>query len=258
MIARHLLSNCRAALADTPVVLLAGARQTGKSTLAKELAAGVGQAMPFLTLDDPATLHAAKRAPDAFLEDAGALPDRRGPARTGDFFANEEAGGCRSAGRALSRHGIGECPHPPENRDSLAGRMEVQVLWPFSQGEMEGAPEGFVDACFGSGREFSADGLEWRDLLERVEQGGYPEVVQRANADRRRAWWESYLKTLLERDARDLANIEGLHELPRLLRILAARIGGLQNFAEVGRLAGRSAQLAQTLHRAPAGSVSAH
>jgi predicted AAA+ superfamily ATPase len=82
--------------------------------------------------------------------------------------------------------------------------------------------------------------VEWPDLLERVVRGGYPEVVQRTQTDRRRAWWEAYLKTLLERDVRDLANIEGLHELPRLLRILAARTGGLQNFADVGRLAGIS------------------
>jgi len=239
MITRHLLSNCRAALADTPVVLLAGARQTGKSTLAKELAAGSGQAMPFLTLDDPTTLHAAKRAPDAFLEDAGACCLIDEVQRAPELFLpmKKRVDAERYAGRYLLT-GSANVLNLPKIADSLAGRMEVQVLWPFSQGEMEGVREGFVDACFGSGQEFSTAGVEWRDALERVERGGYPEVVQRANADRRRAWWEAYLKTLMERDVRDLANIEGLHELPRLLRILAARIGGLQNFAEVGRLAG--------------------
>ena len=71
MIARNITANCSAALLDTPVLLLAGARQTGKSTLAKELAGSLSLARSFLTLDDPSTLSAAKRSPDSFLEDAG-------------------------------------------------------------------------------------------------------------------------------------------------------------------------------------------
>lgn len=240
MILRHLSSNCLEALADTPVVLIAGARQTGKSTLARELAAGMEHPMPFLTMDDPSTLLAARRSPDAFLEDAGAgcLIDevQRAPELFLPLKKRVDAG--RRAGRFLLT-GSANVLTLPKIADSLAGRMEVQVLWPFSQGELEGRREGFVDACFARGRnEFSTDHVDWRELLERVVRGGYPEVLERGRAERRRAWWEAYLRTLLERDVRDLANIEGLHELPRLLQILAARIGGLQNFAEVGRIAG--------------------
>jgi predicted AAA+ superfamily ATPase len=241
MIDRHLHSTCQAALGDTPVILLAGARQTGKSTLAKQLAGSWQEPMPFLTLDDPATLGAAKRGPDAFLEDAGTRCLIDEVQRAPELFLpmKKRVDAERLPGRYLLT-GSANVLTLPKIADSLAGRMEVQVLWPFSQGELNGTPEGFVDACFGTPEALSTVMVEWPEFLERVVRGGYPEVVQRSQADRRRAWWEAYLKTLLERDVRDLANIEGLHELPRLLSILAARTGGLQNFAEVGRLAGIS------------------
>jgi len=68
--------------------------------------------------------------------------------------------------------------------------------------------------------------------------GGYPEVVARQTQARRQAWFKSYITTILQRDIRDLANIEGLVDLPRLLSLLAARAGGLLNFAEVSRSIG--------------------
>lgn len=68
--------------------------------------------------------------------------------------------------------------------------------------------------------------------------GGYPEVVERRSEARRVAWFKSYVTTILQRDIRDLANIEGLVDLPRLLALVAARAGGLLNFAEVSRSVG--------------------
>jgi len=239
MIARHIFPNCREALADTPVVMIAGARQTGKSTLAGELAKQIGEPMPCFTLDDPATLLAAKSAPDAFLEDVGERCLIDEVQRAPELFLpmKKRVDAARRAGRYLLT-GSANVLNLPKIADSLAGRMEVQVLWPFSQGELEGVREGFVDACLEPRSDFSAAVVAWGDLLERVVSGGYPEALQRTRAERRRAWWGAYLQTLLERDVRDLANIEGLHELPRLLGILATRVGGLQNFAEVGRIAG--------------------
>ena len=70
--------------------------------------------------------------------------------------------------------------------------------------------------------------------------GGYPEAVQRTTDDRREAWFASYLSTILQRDVRDLARVEGLHALPNLLKLLAARASGLLNLADVSRDAGLS------------------
>jgi len=70
-------------------------------------------------------------------------------------------------------------------------------------------------------------------LMERVILGGYPEILGRKDAKRRKAWYGSYITSILERDIRDLANIEGLKEMPNLLQLLAGRVGGLLNFSEI-------------------------
>lgn len=66
-------------------------------------------------------------------------------------------------------------------------------------------------------------------------RGGFPEVVDRERAERRRAWFDSYVTTILQRDVRDLANIERLTELPRLLSLLAARAASLLNYSDISR-----------------------
>jgi len=124
----------------------------------------------------------------------------------------------------------------PRLSESLAGRMEILNLWPFSQGELAGIEETFVDDLF-------ADKLPLQDaraesplsLHARIISGGYPEAVGRTKEDRRQAWFESYMTTILQRDIRDLANIDGLTSLPRLLAVIAARSPALLNFAELSR-----------------------
>jgi hypothetical protein len=124
----------------------------------------------------------------------------------------------------------------PKVSESLAGRMEVLTLWPFSQGEIEGRVEGFVDACFGPAfRPGAFRDFAWPALAERIVLGGYPEVLTRSDEARRRAWFGSYLTTILERDVRDIANVQGLRDMPRLLRLAATRAMGLLNFADLSR-----------------------
>jgi len=125
--------------------------------------------------------------------------------------------------------------------------MEVLTLWPFSQGEIGGRTDRFVDACFSPG--FEAKRLQaaaWPDLVARMVRGGFPEVQTRSGEDRRRAWFGAYVTTILERDVRDLANIQGLRDLPRLLRLTAVRAASLLNFADLARDAALSHT---TLHR---------
>src|SRR5207249_3120889 len=97
----------------------------------------------------------------------------------------------------------------PRIADSLAGRIEIIPLWPLAEEEIEGASPGFVDRLFASGPFLpNAPQPEGAgEVVERILRGGYPEALVRARADRRRAWFQSYLTTILERDVRDLANI---------------------------------------------------
>jgi predicted AAA+ superfamily ATPase len=114
--------------------------------------------------------------------------------------------------------------------------MEILTLWPLSQGEIEGLREGFVDAVFAGALSTTTEEVMGRgELAKRILQGGYPEVHLRETQERRSAWFNSYLTTILQRDVRDLANIEGLTTLPRLLALLAARVMGLMNVAEIAR-----------------------
>src|SRR5208337_38364 len=78
-------------------------------------------------------------------------------------------------------------------------------------------------------------GMERDELMEKVLVGGYPVVVGRSAGARRRAWFQSYLTTILQRDVRDLANVADVSAVPRLLSVAAARCGGLLNFADLSR-----------------------
>ncbi len=123
----------------------------------------------------------------------------------------------------------------PKLSESLAGRMQVLTLWPLSQGEIEGAAEGFLDAAFARALPAMTGKAEARpDLLARALRGGFPEAAGRP-ADRRGEWFGSYLTTILQRDVRDLARIEGLADMPRLLALLAGRATGTLNAADLSR-----------------------
>ncbi len=124
----------------------------------------------------------------------------------------------------------------PRLADTLAGRVELHTLWPFSEGELLGHPNTFVNKVFAPKFEPSeAAGMREDDVIERMLVGGYPEAVSRKSVVRRQAWFDSYVTTILTRDVRELANIERIAELPRLLALLASRVAELVNYADLSR-----------------------
>ena len=125
----------------------------------------------------------------------------------------------------------------PQISESLAGRMEIITLWPLSQGELRTQRERFIDGVFAN-RLPTLQAGDAVDLKGAVLAGSYPEVVQRPAGKRRSAWFAAYITAMLQRDVRDLANIEGLTDMLRLLSLLAARVGGLLNMSELSRSSG--------------------
>jgi uncharacterized protein len=126
----------------------------------------------------------------------------------------------------------------PKLSESLAGRMEVLTLWPFSQGEINGVHEVFIDTLFSKQPAWhtgKSSASPRADLFERILAGGYPPVATRRQGARRKAWFQSYLMTILQRDIRDLTNISDFTAVPQLLSIAASRAGGLLNFADLSR-----------------------
>lgn len=237
VIHRHLTPRVLDALSDTPVVYIQGARQTGKSTLVQAIARGPRPAA-YYSLDSATVLSATQGDPDGFI--AG-LPGpavidevQRAPGLALAIKAAVDAK--RTPGRFLLT-GSASALALPRVADSLAGRMELLTLWPFSQGELEGIAGSFPDRVFADpwqppdGRQ--ANGAD--ALPDRLLRGGYPDVLGRKNATRRDAWFESYLATILQRDVRDITNIENLGEVPRLLALLASRSCSLINYADLAR-----------------------
>jgi predicted AAA+ superfamily ATPase len=236
MYPRNIASELRAALADTPVVLLNGARQTGKSTLAQEFAKV--SSVPYVTLDDATQLAAASSDAQGFLAGFGDRAVIDEVQKAPDLFPaiKMSVDKNRRPGRYLLT-GSANVLLLPQISESLAGRMETITLWPLSQGELRLQREGFIDAVYKKGIPAlpTSDAF---DLRGTVLAGAYPEVLQRPAGKRRSAWFAAYITAMLQRDVRDLANIEGLTDMPRLLSLLAARVGGLLNMSELSRSSG--------------------
>lgn len=233
MFQRHVRSAILEGLADTPAVMLVGARQTGKTTLARQLAAGPWGAS-YVTLDDPTALEAATADP------AGFAASLRGPAVIDEI---QKAPGLlpalkaavdadRRPGRFLLT-GSADVLTLPRVSESLAGRMEVVTLWPLSQGELAGRRERFVDGAFAGEAPPPARGGE--DAASWLVRGGYPEAVARRRPGRRRAFFDAYVTTLLARDVRDIAAVEHPGALRRLLRLAAIRSASVLNHSEAAR-----------------------
>ncbi len=238
LLRRQIMVSVEAALLDTPVVLVVGPRQAGKTTLCEQIA--TRRRARFLTFDDGATLAAAQSDPAGFVAalDGPVVLDeiQRAPELLSAIKRAVDRN--RRPGRFLLT-GSANVLTLPRASESLAGRMEVLTLWPLSQGEIEGTRERFVDVLFARGPLRVRSAGESREaLLDRALRGGYPELLGRKEPARRRAWFGSYVTTILQRDVRDIAQIEGLSELPRLLAFLAARSATLQNVAEVSRCTG--------------------
>jgi hypothetical protein len=243
MLTRHILPLLEEALSDTPVVLVNGARQTGKSTLVQALAQQQGRR--YLTLDDQTTLAAATHDPAGFiagLDGNIALDEvQRAPAL---FLAiKAEVDRNRQPGRFLLT-GSANVLMLPEIADSLAGRMEVLTLWPLSGAELAGQPEcNLADILFnGELSELTPAHPERNVLVDKLLAGGFPEAVERTAARRRSSWFDNYIQAILYRDVRELAHIEQLTEIPNLLNLLANRSASLLNLAELSR----STDLSQT------------
>ena len=236
MYRRNIELELQAAIADTPVVLLNGARQTGKSTLARDFAQA--RSIPYITLDDATQLAAASSDAQGFLAGLGdrAVIDEVQKA-PGLFPAIKmSVDRDRRPGRFLLT-GSANVLLLPQISESLAGRLELITLLPLSQGELHGQRERFIDGVFAESLPVLQPG-DAIDLKGAVLAGAYPEVIKRPAGKRRDAWFAAYITALLQRDVRDLANIEGLTDMPRLLSLLAARVGSLLNMSELSRSSG--------------------
>lgn len=233
---RWLAARIREALTDTPVVAMVGPRQAGKSTL-MEAIIGVQQGWTAWTLDDLNVLERAVADPAALIAAAPgpvAIDEvQRAPQLLPAIKAAVDRD--RRPGRFLIA-GSADVFAFPRVGDALTGRVETIALRPFSQGELAGRREDFVAWAFGDDEPRPSRPVD--DLAERVLTGGFPPATERRSARRRRAWFDAYLATSLQRDVHDVAGIARLSDLPRLTRLVAARTARPINLSEMSRTSG--------------------
>jgi len=214
-------------LTDTPITVIQGARQVGKSTLARKVL--TGRAAMLLSLDVSAAYDAAKADPDGFVRQTTALLGIDEVQRVPELIralkdAVEED---RRPGRFLITGSANQL-NLPGTQESLAGRAETVVLYGLSRGEVEGRKEDFVDRLLAG----DAPALQRRrstlsrnDYLEVICAGSYPEPMGRTGR-RRNAWFDNYVQRIVGRDARDVSRLLHLDRLPALVKLLAANNAG--------------------------------
>ena len=222
-----------------PAVVVTGARQTGKSTLAHELTAGPRR---YLSLDDLDVQDLARRDPDALLEgDQHITLDE----------VQREPGVLNAVKRSIDRHrvpgrylltGSANLLLMRQVSESLAGRASYLTLWPMTRREqLSQAGCGLWDTLLGTPE---SDWIEllneqpdhWEDWRKLARRGGFPTPALELDSDGDRAiWFDGYVRTYLERDLQALSSISALPDFRRLMRAACLRMGQLVNQTDLGR-----------------------
>jgi len=228
---RFAAAHAALALRDTPVVMVIGPRQCGKTTLVRDLIKGKRD---FLTLDDDTVLASARSDPAGLLRSMGkATIDEVQRAPELLRAIKRRVDEHRSAGRFLLT-GSANLLTVPQVSESLAGRMEIVSLFPLAQAEIRNRKPAFLKFAFAGKVTQPGEIVTGGDLVHAVLTGGYPEMLKRKRPDRRRAWARDYIRAIVQRDVRDIAEIEKLDRMPRLLQVLAHHSAQLTNFTQIG------------------------
>jgi hypothetical protein len=242
---RHLTPLVDQALASFPVVAVIGARQTGKSTLARAVGGDSGRV--YRTLDDLEVLARSRAEPNALVRGAERLTLDE-VQRSPDLLlaikraVDEE----RIAGRYLLT-GSTNLLLMRRVAESLAGRAVYLTLWPLTRREQLGLGEAGAWS-----RLFDARDREWPDLLAAeptepedwralARRGGFPQPAHHLRDPEARAlWFAGYAQTYLERDLRELSEVGSIVDFRRLMQAICLRLGNLSNQTELGRDVGLS------------------
>jgi predicted AAA+ superfamily ATPase len=233
---RLLAPVLRDSLRDTPAVLLAGARQVGKTTLMRTMLPKDGE---WRTLDNLATLEAAQRAPREFVQGLtrpAAIDEVQREPRL--LLALKEAIDAERRPGSYILTGSSDPTAIAEVKESLSGRLAILRLWPLAEAELRDGEGRFIDAVFGSKPIQVARPIDRRALFSAIVRGGFPDAVKRGDAARREAWFADYVDTRLQTDARDLLRVGDPTALLRMLRMLAGSPASLANHADLARDAG--------------------
>ncbi len=234
MFKRNLKPSIERALKRSPVVLLTGARQSGKTVLVEEIAQEKGY--NYVTLDDIPTYLAAKNDPVSFIMHTPKPIVLDEVQRVPELFLSikREVDKKRIAGNYLLTGSVDPLLIP-KVADALTGRIETLSLFPLSQGEILGIEEQFIDLLFAFKNPLLTEKPISKDeLYEKILIGGFP-VLQSLSAEDRKIWINEYIKNIVQKDAQDIAKISEPADLYAFIYALAYRAAGLLNISDVSR-----------------------
>lgn len=229
---RYLADYAAEVLSDTPVTLIHGARQTGKTTFAEIL--GNKHGHEYITFDDENQRQAALSDPQGYVRQ---LPKRvilDEVQRVPDLFLSLKAAVDRNRmpGRFILT-GSANIMLLPHIADSLAGRIEVLNLHPLAQSELNKRKPELIQRL----KERNLSGLSPDstplNLPELLTRGGYPSALARGSSMRRGVWYHQYIQSIVLRDLKELTQIHSIDSLPRLLKNIAGNTAHLLNVSDL-------------------------
>jgi hypothetical protein len=217
MLERSIQSLVTTALSISPIVLLKGARQVGKSTLSTHLG------LHYVVLDDVSVRISVKEDPIRFIQ---MLPKpvcideiQKAPELLEALKLYVDTH--RNNGDFLLT-GSANILDMKQAKDTLAGRIIELELYPLSLKEKSKEPQSnCIDLLFNHA--FESKRISYNDIVEQIIRGGYPEALRLNTPMERRLWFSSYISTYVERDARDLAELRDIDSYFRFLNIIAPR-----------------------------------
>jgi predicted AAA+ superfamily ATPase len=216
-----------------PVLLISGARQVGKSTLALHL-----EIENYITLDDINIYEMAKNDPKGFIEslDKPVIIDEAQRLPQLMITIKEHIDKKRINGEFVLT-GSASLQGFKDISDSLAGRIGIVKLYPLSLKEKSQKEENIID-IFSS----SLDGYILKkyksDIAQHLLDGGYPEMLKIDSQKAKYLWFSSYIRTYIESDARELTNIRNLDKFIKMYRLCMIRSGNMFNKNELQKEAG--------------------
>lgn len=242
---RHITEKLKRTLKVNPVTFLNSARKTGKSSLVQQLAPELGDAKhpaEYQTFDRPTVMAAASAAPEAFLK-AYQLPlilDEvqlvPGLFRALKVVVDEMRLSDKStANGKFILTGSANIMALPQLADPLVGRMSILTLYPFTASEATYNISGGIDRLL----TMNFRGMQDRGLTlqNAIRWATYPEI-SKAEDEERKTWFDGYITSILQRDVKQIADLEKSALLPHMLQVLASRIGGIINESDIGREVG--------------------
>ncbi len=230
---RYAKSHLQEAMQDTPVVILHGPRQSGKTTLALDVG---DKKYQYITFDDDTELIAAKNDPRGYIEELPNYCILDEVQRVPEIFPSIKlvVDKNRLPGRFLLT-GSANILATPRLTESLAGRVEIINLRPLTQTEIESSQNQFLHHAFQKTLQANFSHRLGDALFDRVISGGFPEPLQRESVRRRHAWYSNYISVMTQRDIAAVSNIQYGDDIPKLLQRIANNTASLVNISKLNK-----------------------